>query len=78
MPFKLLQQVALQVCARGDVEHIEQGHECRMMFSRVFFAREIFGALEQVFEPQQGANALIKRVLVQYQIVSTPTGRFMP
>jgi len=64
LPLEFLQQVALQVSPRGDLEDLEQGRQRRVVAVRVRLLDEEAELVEQVLEAQQRAHALGEGVLV--------------
>ena len=64
LPLELLQQVGLQVRARGDVGDLEQREQRGVVILRRVLRREVAGAREQVLEPHQRAYPFVERMFV--------------
>jgi hypothetical protein len=58
----LLQQLGLDVRARGDGEDVEQALDAGSGIPSLGPRREILDLLEQVLEPQKGADAFVQRM----------------
>ena len=64
LPLELLQEIGLEIGARGDVGDLEQREQRRMMILRGILRGEVAGAREQVLEPHQRAHSLVQRMFV--------------
>ena len=64
LPLELLQDVGLEIGARGDVDDLEQREQRRVMIRGRALAGEEKRAAIQILEPHQRSDALIQRVLV--------------
>ena len=71
LAFEFLHQVEFQLGAPGNFEDLEQGDQRDMVFHRPVRRGEMGDLVEQVFKPQQRANALAERVFVSDH---TPAG----
>ena len=73
LPFQLLQDVGLEVGARGDVHDLEQREKSRMVIGGRSLAGEEQGAAVQILQPHQRADALIERVLIPDHVHGGPS-----
>jgi hypothetical protein len=64
---QFLEDVRLQVGARGHVHDLEDGDQREMVVHGLVAWHQQRQPLEQVLKPQHGANALVERVFVQDQ-----------
>src|SRR5664279_2188761 len=67
MLFELFQQIGLQVGARADVHDLEDRRQRVVVIDRGVALDELAEAIEQMLEPQHGADAFVERVLVEDQ-----------
>src|SRR3989442_12670327 len=61
LSLELLQQVRLELCATGDFQDFKQRYQRGVVRARIFFGDKMIGALEQVFQTQQGPEDLLDR-----------------
>ena len=64
---QFLQHVALQVGARSHIHDLEQRHQREVVVHRCVAWQQLAQAVEQVLQPQHGADAFIERVFVEHQ-----------
>ena len=64
LSLELLQQVRLELCATGDFQDFKQRYQRGVVRARIFFGDKMIGALEQVFQTQQGPDPFVERILV--------------
>jgi hypothetical protein len=64
LTLQLLQQVGFQIGAARHLEDLEQREQRHMVVMLVGARDEMARALEQVFEAQQRADALVERIFV--------------
>ena len=64
LPLELLQEVGLEIGARGDVGDFEQHRERGVMIGSIGLRGEKLRAMIEILEPHQRADALVQRVLV--------------
>ena len=60
LPFQVLQQRALDVGALAGVEQVEQGGDGNLVLAEISLASEEEQPVEQVFQPQISADALVE------------------
>ena len=64
LPLEFLQQLGLEVGARGDVRDLEQRDQRGLVLARLVAGGERGDARIEVLEPHERADALVQRMLV--------------
>jgi len=67
LSLEFLQQVRLELRSAGDFQDFKQRYQCGVVRARIFLGDEVIGALEQVFQTQQGPDSFVERILVGNQ-----------
>lgn len=72
LPFQVLQQRALDVGALAGVEQVEQGGDGNLVLAEISLASEEEQPVEQVFQPQISADALVEGIFVNNHAICRP------